>query len=275
VTRPPEELYLDLLKKCLTRVIFPEKYDPVRPKIGGIKARAYRPLQIALGRAGLELCRPVAFDEERRREGLDWPADAETMVGVRRLDNLQYCIKDVVQREVPGDLIEAGVWRGGATIFMRAALEAYGDGDRVVWAADSFEGLPQPDETLYPVDRGSDFWRSQRLAVSVGEVKQNFQRYGLLDDRIRFLVGWFRETLPTAPIGRLSILRLDGDMYESTFVALRSLYPKLSPGGYVIVDDYNAIQECRAAVDDFRARSGIGEPLREIDRQAVFWHRRT
>lgn len=274
MTRAAAELYLDLLKKCLTRVAFPEKYDPVQPAVGGIKEKAYRPVRVALHRAGLELCRPVKFDRERRAEGLDWPADAETMVGLRRLDNLQWCIEDVARRGVPGDLIETGVWRGGAAIFMRAALEVYGDADRVVWAADSFEGLPQPDEASFPADRGSSYWKAQRLAVSLDEVKENFRRYGLLDDRVRFLVGWFRDTLPTAPMERLSILRLDGDMYESTIVALESLHPKLSPGGYVIVDDYNAIEECRAAVDDFRTRLRIDEPLREIDRQSVFWQRR-
>jgi O-methyltransferase len=267
----PEDLYLDLLKKCLTRVVFPEKFDPVRPPVG-IKAAAYRPVRRLLNGAGFELCRQVEFDEARRAEGLDWPADAETMVGIRRLDHLQLCIKNVIEGAVPGDLIETGVWRGGATIFMRAALEAYGDETRCVWVADSFQGLPEPDEISYPADRGSQFSKSARLAVSVDEVKENFRRYGLLDERIHFLVGWFRDTLPSAPIERLAILRLDGDMYESTIVALESLYPKVSPGGYVIVDDYYAVDACRAAVDDFRERSGVREPLREIG-QSVAWRR--
>src|SRR5262249_28776794 len=150
-------------------------------------------------------------------------------------------ITDVIQRKVPGDLIECGAWRGGATIFMRAVLQVYGVNDRNVWVADSFEGLPKPDEKNFPDDKGIDLWAYKDLAVSVDQVKANFQRYGLLDDHVKFLVGWFKDTLPKAPIDKLAILRVDGDLYESTWEALAALYPKLSVGGYTIVDDYGAI----------------------------------
>jgi O-methyltransferase len=89
--------------------------------------------------------------------------------------------------------------------------------------------------------------KARELAVSLEQVKANFDRYGLLDDQVRFLKGWFRDTLPVAPIERLAVLRLDGDMYESPMDTLVNLYPKLSEGGYVIVDDYGAIPACRQA----------------------------
>ena len=111
------------------------------------------------------------------------------------------------------------------------------------------------------------------LAVSLEQVQANFARYGLLDEQVRFLPGWFRDTLPTAPIRRLALLRLDGDLYESTWIALESLYPKLSPGGFAIVDDYGAIPACRAAVDEFRAAERITESLIEIDWTGVYWRR--
>ena len=95
---------------------------------------------------------------------------------------------------------------------------------------------------------------SHTIAVSLDEVKANFSRYGMLDQPVHFLKGWFKDTLPTAPIERLAILRLDGDMYSSTFDALKHLYPKLSRGGFVIVDDYH-IDACRKAVTDFRERN--------------------
>jgi O-methyltransferase len=114
----------------------------------------------------------------------------------------------------------------------------------------------------------------QWLAVSVDEVKANFQRYGLLDDQVRFLVGWFRDTLPTAPIERLAIARLDGDMYESTIQALDALYPKLSVGGYLIVDDYGAIASCKQAIDDFRAAHQIDDKIHEVDWTGIYWQRR-
>jgi O-methyltransferase len=93
-------------------------------------------------------------DRERRAEGMDWPLSAATMIGLRRLDNLRACVERIVEEDVPGDLIETGVWRGGASIFMRGALEAFGDRERTVWVADSFQGLPKPDPEKYPCDEG-------------------------------------------------------------------------------------------------------------------------
>lgn len=267
-TSTPPELYLDLLKKCLTRSIFADPYQPYRPKMA-----VSRWIERWLKVRQLALVRRAPFDAEARAEGRDWPHGAETMVGLRRLDNLQSCITDVVTHEVPGDLIEAGVWRGGAAIFMRAVLRAYGDRSRTVWVADSFEGLPKPDAERYPNDAGDQHWTFQELRVSLEEVKANFARYDLLDDRVRFLVGWFRDTLLPAPIERLAILRVDGDLYESTLDALRHLYPKLSVGGYAIVDDYGAVPGCRAAVEEFRRMRHITEPLVRIDWTGVFWKR--
>ena len=76
------------------------------------------------------------------------------MIGLKRLDNLERCVVRVLTDGVPGELVETGVWRGGATIFMRGVLKAYGVKDRTVWAADSFEGLPRPDASRHPADRG-------------------------------------------------------------------------------------------------------------------------
>jgi O-methyltransferase len=205
--------------------------------------------------------------------GIEWPAIAETMLGVPELNNIQNCIKDALARKVPGDLIEAGVWRGGATIFMRAALEAYGDSERHVWVADSFEGLPKATNAVDK--RGGDFASMQELAVSLEEVRGNFARYGLLDSRVHFLQGWFSNTLPKAPIARLAVLRIDADMYVGTFDALKSLYPKLSPGGYCIIDDYSGIEGARKATDDYRAEHGITTPIQKVEgsKFTVFWQK--
>jgi O-methyltransferase len=194
------------------------------------------------------------------------------MIGLRRLNNLQFCMERVIADEIPGDVIECGVWRGGAAIFMRAVLAARGDNSRRVWVADSFQGLPKPDPK-HPADRGDEHWTKDALAVSHEEVKRNFSRYNLLDQQVRFLPGWFNETLPTAPIERLSVLRADGDMYGSTTDILTSLYPKLSVGGFAIIDDYGAVPACRAAVEDYRAEHGISEPIERIDWTGVFWQR--
>ncbi len=224
---------------------------------------------------------PLSVQDKAQREphnpslrltGKDWPVVAPTMIGVARLDNLQRCVESVLEDGIPGDLIETGVWRGGAVIFMRGLLKAGGVTDRRVWAADSFRGLPPPDAEKYPQDRGLHLEHYEELAVSLEEVQRNFERYGLLDDQVRFLEGWFRDTLPRAPIDKLAVMRLDGDLYESTMDALTNLYHRLSPGGYVIVDDYS-IPACRLAVEDFRRARGITEEIVEIDWTGVFWRR--
>jgi len=141
-----------------------------------------------------------------------------------------------------------------------------------VWAADSFAGLPKPDPERFPADEGDELWTQTPLAVSVDEVRANFERYGLLDDRVRFLEGWFRDTLPSAPVERLALLRLDGDLYESTMVALEALYDRVSPGGYVLVDDY-ALPTCREAIEDFRRERSIDEPLEHVDWTGAYWRK--
>src|SRR4029077_257254 len=234
---PAARLYLDLLKRCLTREVLGQLYRPLAP-YSPMPARLTRWTNSALSAL---LRKPVVVmvktSPDARAVGKDWPADAETMIGRKRLDNLESLVVDVIDRGVPGDLLEAGVWRGGAAILMRAVLQACGDMQRVVWAADSFQGLPRPDATRFPADRSYQSLQID-IAVPLDEVKANFERYGLLDDRVRFLVGWFADTLPAAPVDRLAVLRLDGDMYQSTIEALDALYPKVSAGGYVIIDDY-------------------------------------
>jgi O-methyltransferase len=265
-------LYLDLMKKCLTRLVFDEPYKPLRRIVKPWKARLVGELQQRLATRQMEIVSQVPH-RRARETGLDWPppATAETMIGLARLDNVHHCVCDVLERGVPGDLIEAGVWRGGTTIFMRAILAAYGETSRMVWVADSFQGLPKPSGK-YEADIGDDHWTYQELAVSPEEVRRNFERYGLLDDQVRFLEGWFQDTLPSAPIEKLAVARLDGDMFESTIVALEALYPKLSVGGYLIVDDY-ALPGCRRAVNEFRREHAVSEPIQEIDWTGAFWQR--
>jgi O-methyltransferase len=194
-----------------------------------------------------------------------------TMMGRKRLDNLESCLERVIADGVPGDLIETGVWRGGGTVFMRGFLAAHGITDRIVWVADSFEGFPAPS---LPQDAATDYSQvRQEEAISLDRVKALFERYGLLDERVRFLKGWFKDTLPGAPIARLALLRLDGDLYESTMDALNALYDKLSPGGYTIVDDYFSCPPCAEAVRDYRRRHAVGDEIVPIDGQSVFWRK--
>ena len=264
-------LYVELLKRTLTRYDLGENRYPARARNAALDW-ALRTVTAGLHTVGLELDRVRPFDPAVRDEGRDQPFDAETMVGRKRLDNLEHCVTTVVADGVPGDLLEAGVWRGGSAIFMRALLEVLGDGTRLVWAADSFEGLPPPDPSI-EADQGDKHHENRFLAVSLDEVRHNFAKYGLLDDRVRFLQGWFSQTLPGAPIESLAVLRADGDMYGSTMDILTPLYPKVSQGGFVIIDDYGAVPACREAVNDFRSIHGISEPITEIDWTGVYWRK--
>lgn len=235
------DLYIDLMKRCVTNTIYE---DP------GYYQNAY--------------------DPNAREIGSDWPRTAHTMIGMQRLNNIHYCVKEIIENNIAGDLIETGVWRGGSTIFMRALLKAYGDTTRKVWVADSFEGLPPPNVMLYPADIGFDLYKNKELAISLEQVQSNFKKYDLLDEQVVFLKGFFRDSLPTAPIRKLALLRLDGDLYESTMDALASLYPKLSVGGFLIIDDY-PVAPCVQAVNDYRSLHGITDPIIPIGRDGAYW----
>jgi O-methyltransferase len=266
-THSPDELYINLLQKCLTRAIFQRR--PEHRQLQIIKADGL------ISRTVLGIVRKlygddVSFARPLKHEPAVSGKEGETLINSQRMENLKHCVTDVLRRRIPGDLIETGVWRGGASIFMRGILKAYSDRARKVWVADSFQGLPMPNAERYPADRDSTWHKVDFLKVDLETVKDNFARYGLLDDQVEFLPGWFKDTLPTAKIHRLAVMRLDGDMYESTIDALQYLYPKLSIGGYVIVDDY-PVPECRAAVEDYRAKHDIKEPI--VHKADGIWQR--
>jgi hypothetical protein len=253
VHTPAVDLYLDLLKRSLTNTLFAGEPDSADENQSRFVARFIRHYVNSA---------------------------AVTMLPLARLNNLQACVVDVLRQSVPGDLIETGVWRGGATIFMRGLLKAFGVTDRLVWVADSFEGLPEPDAAKYPLEARTHQGAIMRkaydhFAVSLEEVQRNFRAYHLLDDQVQFVKGWFNETLPNLPVRQFAVLRLDGDYYESTTDALVNLYDKVSVGGYVIVDDYGeeSWTYCRQAVDEFRQARSIMDPLKPVDSKCCYWQR--
>jgi O-methyltransferase len=256
----PEELrsaYLDLLKLCLCDLAGSTTVSVGPTPEGAVEAHELRGDQRRL-----------------RAAGLDWPLQGISMGGLRRLDDLQRCVTSVVRDGVEGDCIEAGAWRGGATILMRATLDALGErDDRTVWVADSFQGFPKADGDGSGADDLNAYLSAfEFLAVSEQEVRDNFARFGC-ERGVRFVPGFFQDTLPDLAGRPWAIVRLDADAYEATRVALHSLYPGLSSGGYLIVDDYGAADECRKAVDEFRRERGISEPLEHVDWTCVRWRR--
>jgi O-methyltransferase len=261
------QLYLELIKKCLTDTIYKRKgvFEVPLPKLlHFLNIKFFKGYKFSINQS-------TKYKASDRETGKDWPVYAHTMIGIKRIENIQFLIEDILKNNIPGDLIEAGVWRGGAVIFMRAMLKAYDITNRIVWVADSFEGLPAPDSQKYPQDKEISLNRITFLNVSLEEVKNNFKVYGLLDEQVRFLKGWFKDTLPKANIKKLSLIRADGDMYESTMDILINLYPKLSKGGYVIIDDYESLTQCKLAVSDFRKLNHIKDKMIPIDGLSVYW----
>jgi O-methyltransferase len=246
--RETRRRYLDLIQGCLTGVIYEDM-----------------PLRV-LGQEH--------YDPQLREYGWDWPSKAHTMIGMKRLANVRLLAEDVLSNRITGDFMETGVWRGGACIMMRAVMAAYAVSDRRVWLADSFEGLPPPSPDLYPADADEKFHEFKELSVSMEQVKENFRKYSLLDDKVHFLKGWFKDTLPGAPIEQLALLRLDGDLYESTIIPLNSLYDKVALGGYVIVDDYHVVKGCQQAIHDFWTKRNIEPHVVEIDGVGIYWKKR-
>jgi hypothetical protein len=209
--------------------------------------------------------------EEQINEGKYFGKYALTAIGKKRIDNLQFCIEDVFNNNIEGDMIETDVWRGGATIFMKGLCNYYNK-DKKIFVADSFEGCPSPDISGYEADLNSHYHNEDVMNVSYEEVINNFKKYDLLDSNVIFLKGWFKDTLYTDKINKLSILRLDGDMYCSTYEALDALYDKVSIGGYIIIDDYGTrLGACKKAIEDFFKAKNLNYDLISIDWTGVYF----
>lgn len=263
-----EERYLDILKKNLLRwdsidvpQLFPRK---------GKKAQILQKVAQFMGVSNIEICDKFTLTYDLLIDGKNYAfTQGETMIGLKRLENIEFCVKEILKNKIEGDFIETGVWRGGAVIFMKALLEIANDQTRKVWVADSFEGLPKINKNI-PQEMTFDIDPKGFLAVSQETVEKNFEKYNLLDNNVVFLKGWFKDTLPQAPIEKLALLRLDGDYYESTIDALSNLYPKLAVGGYVIIDDF-VLNPCKRAVLDYRKQYNITEKIAKIDWTGIYW----
>ena len=271
VPETTEELYLDLLKRCLSRLVVAKKWERHTIAPGRFHLRVINKiLRAVLSPFNLELVQYKSSDAsdylESSHAARNRVEDAETMLGTLQLDQMQACITDVVKRKVPGDVVEAGVWRGGMTILMRGLLKSMGEQQRRVWVIDSFEGLPDPEKK-----QDSFGWQEGDMEVSLKQVKLNFARYGLLDDQVVFLKGFFSDTLPDADIKEISVLRIDADLYESTLDVLNILYPKLSIGGYAVFDDYQNLEDCQRAIDEYREQHNIKDEIVNIDKRGVYW----
>jgi hypothetical protein len=243
--------YLDLLEKSLLDAIYGERKFEVR--LRGLLQRLRHPYIT-------------------RRGPLQHPVRAHTAIGATRLRHLRQLTERTIEEGVPGDYIETGVWRGGACILMRGVLAAHGISDRLVYCADTFAGLPRPDPK-FPADKRDRLYKFSELAISEETVRQNFAAYGLLDEQVIFLRGLFSDTLPRLSNKCFALIRLDGDMYGSTMSALADLYDRVSPSGFVIIDDYGGLRNCAKAVHDFLDQHGLRVNIVPIDESCVWWRK--
>lgn len=273
------QLYLELLKKTILFEIWLE-YEPYLPASLHIsKELSYEPVTVPLPlflkqyveNHNLKIVDPNVSKSERQG-GKDWPRATHSMIGRKRMNQLHEAMETVVRENIEGDFIETGVWRGGSCIFMNGFLQANNITDRTVWVADSFEGLPAPNLEQYPKDYGDYLHTFDYLRVSLETVQENFRKYDLLNDQVKFLKGWFKDTLPSAPVEKIAIARLDGDMYESTMDSLVNLYDKVSTGGFIIIDDYGLVT-CAEAVTDFRNERNLQAPITKIDDFGIYWRK--
>lgn len=259
------DLYLESLKDQLTDFQLDPYtfYTPTKQNIPD----EVKNILVKNGMESIVLCESKNYDPITRAQGKDWPQFGETMLGQLRIDNLKQLALQIKEEGLAGDFFEAGVWRGGASIFLNALNKVYFNSSKKIWVADSFQGLPP---STYKQDLNYDFTQFEELSVSLEQVKRNFDKYQLLDEQVIFLKGWFKNTLPEAKVEEIALLRLDGDLYESTMDILINLYDKVVPGGYIVVDDY-ALQCCKDAIADFRNEREITDPIVPIDWTGVYW----
>ena len=199
-----------------------------------------------------------------------------TMTSVERMYALYQATRHVAERGVAGDLAECGVWRGGSVMLMALTLLARGCTDRTIWLYDTFDGVPPPGDVdvqeisgrrardiLNERERSADdpFWGIAPRTL----VESNLRRTGYPMHRFRVVEGDVLETLPAQSPARLSVLRLDTDWYRSTRYELEQLYPRLSPGGVLIVDDYGYWRGARKATDEYFQTLGARPILHRID----------
>jgi hypothetical protein len=247
----PRAMYLDLLRRSVMGLTYVD--------------------ESTLGSGGEY--RRVPMNYRERLAGHDLPYRAVAFGGTAKFDNLQVGMETCLSEKIPGDFMEAGCWRGGVTIFMRGFLKAYGDVERSVWCADSFLGEPIPKPATYPDDEWNEFYKESLFVASFDDVRETFAGFGLLDDRVKFVRGWFEDTLPTCRVEKLAVVRIDGDLYGSNWTCMEHLYPKVSPGGFVILDDYFVWPAARKAIDDYRSQHSIDEPIHRIAANSGYWRR--
>jgi O-methyltransferase len=231
-----------------------------------VRRRSSRLIAGALARRGWELRRLSPrmghADLEPEFIALYERCAPATMTSIERMYALYQAVRHVHAAAVPGDVVECGVWLGGSSMLAALTLDSLGDCERHLWLYDTFQGMPPPTEVdrsltgehaRDALKRTDSVGMAMRAVAGLAEVKANLATTGYPSDHLRFVEGMVEDTIPAVAPEQISILRLDTDWYESTRHELRHLWPRLSPGGVLIIDDYGHWQGARRAVDEFLA----------------------
>lgn len=203
----------------------------------------------------------TTYNETERNEGLDWPYVGHTMVGHLRIQNVKKALLDVLANNIPGDFVELGVWRGGVCIYARCLLNSHHETDRKVHLFDAFENIPGYETS------------TSYLSVSQAQVEHNLEKYHAKEGTV-FHKGLFKDSVkPFASEfkGNISVLRVDGNFYDSYQDAMYYLYDKVPVGGYVIFDDVMSHPAVTRFWEDFKREQGLPEELIQIDFHSAYY----
>lgn len=202
-----------------------------------------------------------------------------TMGGSKALENAFQVVLLANQRRIPGALVECGVAEGGTAAMMALSTRHLSEGTRRKWLFDSFEGLPDPTDMDYEGGKLGEFIRPLPKGACLGTIEQVsellFEKLRVPREEVSLVKGWFQDTVPAMKedIGPISVLRLDGDWYESTKIPLNHLYDQVTPGGFIIIDDYATCHGSRRAVEEFRSERGLTSPLIPDGRGGVWFEK--
>ena len=202
----------------------------------------------------------------------------ETQTGVSNMYALYAAVHYVVKYGIPGDIVECGLWKGGSAMVAALALLVQGQVTRNLWLYDTYTGMPEPgDQDVEAFDglRASVVWKqrqeggvSQWNNAPLEEVRANLYSTGYPTEKILFIKGRVEDTIPDSIPDKISILRLDTDLYQSTYHELNHLFPRLSEGGVIILDDYGWWKGAREAADRYFEENNIRIFLHRIDEGA-------
>jgi O-methyltransferase len=198
-----------------------------------------------------------------------------TMTSPARLDALINSVAHVVSSKTPGAFAECGVWRGGSMMAVALTLLRLGETNRELYLFDTYSGMTEPGDQ--DVDSAYDGYSLSRMwqrrsrrdrgwhGVPADRVREEMASTGYPIGRVHLVAGRVEETLPAAAPSEIALLRLDTDWYASTRHALEQLYPRLVPGGVLVLDDYGHYPGARRAVDEYLAANGEHLLLQRVD----------